>query len=131
MDNLDNKLRILAKSSYWQALYRASQKCSFVSLFENAGTFSGLQVRFLYWLNAYQLLYDELSTFEDSLLTENVIEDNFRCDSYLAYRNKKHEFSWKKHRQEEEMAKRKASRKKPFKHPGKESTIEVDLRREQ
>ena len=130
MVNIDTSLRFLARSNYWQSIYSASKKSN-ISLFENNANFSGIQIKFLYWLQIYSMLYEELSTYEDNRLTENVIKSQFRTDCYLIYRNKKHEFLWRKHRQEEEEAKRKASRKKGFKHPGKESTINVDLRREQ
>lgn len=128
--NIETQLRTLAKSSYWQSLYRASQKSSSISLFDNKENFSGLQVQFLYWLQVYQTLYEELSTFEDEFLTEEVIQNNFRCDCYLIYRNKKYEFLWKKHRQEERHTRAKSNFKKNFKNPGKESIVEVDLRRE-
>ena len=130
MVNIDKSLRKLARSSYWQNLYRASQKCSNISLFSNFSDYSGIQVKFLYWLQTYQMLYDELSTFEDERLTENVIENDFRADAYLIHRNKKHEFLWKKYREDESNSRRKANHKKKFKHPGKESIIKVDLRRE-
>lgn len=130
MVNTDTYLRTLAKSSYWQSLYKASQKCANISLFNNREDFSALQVRFLYWLEVYSLLYEELSTFVDDRLTEKVIANDFRTDAYLAYRNKKYEFLWRKHRQEEKEARLKSRRKKGFTHPGKESLIEVNLRRE-
>ena len=129
MADLDTHLRTLARSNYWQSLYSASKKNN-ISLFENTSNFSGIQIKFLYWIQIYSMLYEELSTYEDKHLTEKVLESNFRTDCYLIYRNKKHEFLWKKHRQEEEEAKIKANRKKNFKHPGKESFINVDLRRE-
>jgi len=130
MVNIDKSLRKLARSNYWQNLYRASQKCSSLSLFSNFKDYSGIQVKFLYWLQVYQMLYDELSTFEDNLLTEQVIENDFRTDAYLMHRSKKQEFLWKKYRQDEADSRRKARRKKGFKNPGKESNISVDLRRE-
>lgn len=127
---LDLQLRNLARSAYWQNLYSASQKCSGIRLFENVSNLSGLQVRFLYWLSTYELLFSELSTHEDDLLTLEVLEDEDRTDAYLIYRNKKHDYLWKKHREEEKNTQLKATRKKGFKHPGKESSINVDLRRE-
>jgi len=129
MIDLDLQLRNLAKSPYWQSLYIASKKSN-IQLFENTSNFSGIQVRLLYWLEVYRGLYEELSTFEDNLLTENVINNNFRCDCYLIYRNKKQEFLWRKYRQEEANSRMKANKKKKFKHPGKESNIQVELRRE-
>jgi len=129
--NLDVELRKLAQTVYWQGLYRASLECSNISLFENTFNYSGLQVRFLYWLSVYKKLYEELSTFEDDSLTEKVIKDIDRCDAYLIHRNKKYEYQWKQHRQTERESRLKNNRKKGFKNPGKESVINVDLRREQ
>lgn len=128
--NIDEELRKLAQTSYWQNLYRASLTCSNISLFENSHNYSGIQVRFLYWLSVYYKLYEESSTFEDESLTEEVIRDIDRCDAYLIYRNKKYSYRWKQHRQSEKEAELKSRRKKGFKHPGKETTINVDLRRE-
>lgn len=128
---LDLQLRNLARSVYWQNIYSASKKCSGVRLFKNTFNYSGLQVRFLYWLSTYDLLFSELSTHEDDLLTSEVLENEYRTDAYLIYRNKKHDYLWKKHREEEKNAQLKATRKKGFKHPGKESLISVDLRREE
>lgn len=126
--NIESKLRNLAKSSYWQSIYKASQKTHGISLFINTNNFSGLQTRFLYWLATYDLLYTELSTHEDDFLTVDVIEDELRADAYLTYRYKKNEYLWKKHRQEEKEIQLKENRK-AFKNPGKETFIPVDLRR--
>jgi hypothetical protein len=128
--NFERKLRILAKSHFWQNLFKASQKCAGIRLFQNPCYFSGLQARFLYWLSTYELLFTELATHEDPLLTEKVLEDDIRTDAYLIYRQKKQDFLWKKHREEERKIQLKTNRKKSFKHPGVESVIDVDLRRE-
>ena len=128
--NLDIELRKLAQTSYWQNLYRASLENSGISLFENKCNYSGLQIRFLHWLSIYKKLFEELATFEDETLTEKTIKDIDRCDAYLVHRNKKYEYQWKKHRQEEKNLEIKNRRKKSFKNPGKESSIHVDLRRE-
>lgn len=129
--SVDSQLRKMAKSSYWQNIYKSCKDCTGIHLFNNNWNFSGLQSRFLYWLSTYDMLYTELSTFEDDLLTENVLKDDIRTDAYLIHRNKKNNFLWKKHRQDEKEAQRKASGKKGYKSPGKESNITVDLRREE
>jgi len=129
IDTIDNKLRRLAKSNHWQNLFQASKKCYGVSLFQNSCNFTGMQVRFLYWLNVYDMLYTELAKHEDSCLTQAVIEDIDRTDAYLIYRNKKQDFLWKKYRREEKLAEHK--NKHPKKHKtGKSQLIDVDLRRE-
>lgn len=131
MIDVDSKIRKLAKSTYWQNIYKSSKECNGIKIFFNEYNFSGKQARFLYWLSTYDMLYTELATYEDELLTKDVLEDEERTDAYLIYRNKKQDFLWKKHRQEEADAQRKANRTKGFKNPGKESTINVDLRREE
>lgn len=129
MYNLDEQLRNLAKSNYWQSLYTSSKDCGWIQLFENEINFSGLQVRFLYWLTVYSMLYDELSRHEDDKLTENVLKDFYRTDAYLYYRNKKNDHLWKQHRINEKL--NEAKQRQPKKHnKGEAKLIEVDLRRE-
>ncbi len=129
--SFETKIRKLAKLNYWQNIYSASKKCSGIQLFENNFNYSGLQTRFLYWLSVYDMLFSELATHEDKLLTFEVLDDNDRTDAYLIYRNKKHDFLWKKHREDEQQSQMKASRKKNFKNPGKETSINIDLRKEE
>jgi len=126
--NIESALRTLAKSNYYQSLYNAAEKIG-LQLFENDKNFSGLQVRFLYWLSVYNKLYEELAIHEDALLTEKVIDSEYRTDCYLTYRNKKYDFQWKKYRQEERAAELKGRNKKRS-SDGKCQTIDVDLRRE-
>jgi len=126
---VEQELRKLAKSNYWQSLYRISKECG-IPLFINNNNFSGLQVRFLHYLQIYDMLYNELLTHEDEYLSEAVIDDFDRTDAYLIYRNKKHDFLWKKHRQEERVAQLKSRNKKAFSKEGKQAVIDVDLRRE-
>lgn len=129
MDHIDKKLRRLAKDSYYQNIYSAFKEGSCIQLFENISNFSGIQIRFLYWCNVYSMLYEELLKHEDKLLTNAVIANDDRTDAYLIYRNKKHDFLWKKHRREEALAKHKS--KHPNKHKdAKPNFVEVDLRRE-
>lgn len=129
LDSLDDKIRKLARSSYWQNLFSASKECANIQLFENTSNFSGLQVKFLYYLAVYDMLFGELAKHEDDYLTKNVIEDNDRTDAYLIYRNKKHDHLWKKYRIDEKLADHKS--KHPSKHKsGKAQLIEVDMRRE-
>jgi len=129
--NIDSKLRKLSVNKNWQSIYGASQKCSDIRLFLNNDNYSGIQIQFLYWLSVYEMLFSELSTYEDKLLTLKVLDDEDRTDAYLIYRNKKHDYLWKKHREEEKQTQLQVNRKKNFKNPGKETSINVDLRREE
>ena len=128
-DLVEEKIRRLAKSTYWQNLYRMSKECANIQLVNNICNFSGLQTRFFYWLSVYNLLYEERTKHEDEYLSEQVINDFDRCDAYLIYRNKKYDHLWKKYRQEEKTAEHKARHPKKHKD-GKSQLIEVDLRRE-
>lgn len=121
-------IRQLARSSYWQGVYNASKENG-IKLFENEKNLSALQVRFLYWLATYSLLYTELATKEDKFLTEKVIDGDIRCDAYLIRRHKKHEALWEKYRREE--VERDIKNKNPKRHKsGKMHVIDVDLRSE-
>ena len=98
--NLEERLRALARSAYWQNLYKASKDNNGIYLFENTTNFSGLQVRFLSCLSLYDLLYSELDRQESVYLDEEMLRDSVRVDAYLYYRKKKQEAEWRKHNQE-------------------------------
>ncbi len=129
MDSTDTKLRKLARSSHWQNLYSSSKEINSVYLFDNTINFSGIQLRFLYWLSIYAMLTEEIMKHEDDWLSKAVIEDDDRTDAYLIYRNKKYDFLWKKHRREEKLAEHKSKHKNKHKS-GQANLIDVDLRRE-
>lgn len=129
MYTLDNKLRALAKSTYYQNLYGVFKDGTGVQLFDNTFNFSGIQVRFIYWCSVYDMLYEELLKHEEKVLTMAVIEDNYRTDAYLVYRNKKHDFLFKKYKREEAQANVKD--KHPNKHKNATpNVIDFELRRE-
>jgi hypothetical protein len=126
--DIENHIRNLAKSSFWQSMYSASKENG-VKLFDNNTNLSALQVRFLYWLGLYSTLYTELVTKEDKYLTEKVLMDDVRTDAYLIHRHKKHEALWEKYRREEVEREIKSSH--PNKHKsGNMNIIDVDLRSE-
>ena len=122
--NVEAKLRKMARSSYWQNIYRASKSGSGLQLFENVTNISGLQNRFLYWLSIYEMLFDELGRYESHYLTESVIIDDDRCDAYLYYRRKKNEQEWKKYNKDKNPP-------KPTHRGNKknQTTFNVDMRR--
>lgn len=84
----DNSLRKMARSSYWQRIYRASKNIGSISLFENTCNLSGIQNLFLHWLETYDILYSELYSKEWDILTEDMIEDDIRCDAFLYWRHR-------------------------------------------
>lgn len=125
--NIDLQLRAMAKSAKYQMLYRASKENG-IHLFNNSFDLSGIQLRFLTWLQIYESLYEDLAQQKD-FISEKKIQDNFRCDCYLTYRKKINEFEWKKQKQEEK--KRQIKERHPKRHQkGNMVPIEVDLRSE-
>lgn len=85
---LEFYIRSLARSPYWQEIYRSSKECSGVHLFDNNTNISGPQYLMLYWLRVYDLLYTELSQKMWQVLDSDVIKDDCRCDAFLYWRKK-------------------------------------------
>lgn len=85
---LEYYIRSLARSSYWQELYRSSKECGGIYLFENQTNISGPQYLMLYWLRVYELLYSELAQKSWQVLDYEVIKDDIRCDAFLYWRKK-------------------------------------------
>ena len=112
--NLDQQIRLLARSSYWQEIYKSSKECSGIRLFENQINFSGLQYLFLYWLKVYNMLYNELYSLEWENLDDKVLKDNDRCDAFLYWRIKYQEKEIRKHKKEERKSKKKGSLNLPI-----------------
>ena len=81
-------LRTLARSSYYQNLYLRAKELNGIYLFENTNQFSKIQLEFLYWISAYNRLYQELA-MENKHLTENMIKDDRLCDCFLIWETKK------------------------------------------
>jgi hypothetical protein len=86
--SIESSIRKLARSSYWQRLYRNSKELNGIKLFYNETDLSGLQIIFIYWLEAYHMLYEELMQKEWENLDTEVIENDIRCDAFLYYRSK-------------------------------------------
>lgn len=126
---MEKEIRKLARSVAFQNLYNASKDCASIHLFNNVNTFSGLQKLILYWVATYSILYQELATLEDKFLTEQVLEDDVRCDAYLIYRKNKQTLFWKNHRREEKVNEIKT--RHPNQHKsGKTSLISTHFYRE-
>ena len=120
MDYID-VIRKLARSTYYQNIYSAAKDVGSIRLFDNQNNYSGLQSLFLYWLKVYDLLYTELSQKEWKYLSEDVINDDCRCDAFLYWRGRNREAELNKNKQEQ-----KANNLK-FSKPGKVSSFDIDL----
>jgi hypothetical protein len=120
--NIESIIRQLARSSYYQNLYSSSKETNAIHLFTNVNNHSGIQSLFLYWLRVYAMLYDDLANKEWPMLTEDVINDNIRCDAFLYYKRKKQEREINKYHQEKQKADMKV------KDPQNTNLFNVDLR---
>lgn len=93
MNNLyiEDPLRTLAKSYYWQAIYhRCKDLPGMIELFENKKDFTNIQLRLLQYLEQISGMYQELAMGE-KLLCEQTINDELRANAYIIYRNKHRE----------------------------------------
>ena len=99
--NLEDKVRALAKSQYWQSIYHSSKECQGINLFDNQTNFSGIQVLFLYWVRVYSLLYEEFYNQEWTNLYVGVIENNVHCDAFLYWRAKELEKRTRQYKEDE------------------------------
>lgn len=82
----NNPLRELARDEYWQTLYSRAKELN-LKLFNNDSDLSKLQIVFLQFLELYSSLYTDLA-MKESLISEEIIADDIRCDAYLTYKRK-------------------------------------------
>lgn len=93
---MNNSLRKLARSRYWQAVYSQSKELGSMQLFTNNKDFTYLQVIFLSWISIYSTLYQDI-TNKEKYINEKIINNDIRCDAYLTYRKTKDDKKEKKH----------------------------------
>jgi len=124
--SLDEEIRKLARSNYWQSMYAISKNRN-IQMFSNVHDLSGPQITMMQWLQIYDVLYLELAQKETVLLTQNVINDNDRCNAYLHIRRMKQEEEMFKLKQDSKISKAKSKHK--FKKNGNVNVIDVDLGR--
>jgi len=104
-------LRKLARSYQWQSLYVRCKEIGSLNLFHNSDDLSEIQRRFLMWLEIYNSLYMDLRMEED-YISEEVIEDDIRCEAYLLYKSR-----------EKKSDKKKGKNKRQVNHEGSHSVI--------
>jgi len=121
--DLEAYIRKLARSPYWQNLYRASKDCAGIHLFKNSYNHSSVQSTMLYWLSIYDMLYSELAKQEWALLTEIVINRDIRTDAFLYARQE----SIKKQIQKNKLEENKRRLKATGKHKGNVTPWKVDM----
>jgi hypothetical protein len=89
--HIEDPIRVLAKSYYWQAVYhRCKDLPGNVELFENNKDFTNIQLRFLQYLEQISGMYQDLAMGE-KLLCDQSINDELRANAYLIYRGKHRE----------------------------------------
>ena len=118
---IEPQIRKLARSTYWQNVYRSAKEIGSIQLFENITNFSGLQSLFLFWLSVYDTLYSELSSKEYKYLDEKVLDSDIRCDAFLYWRSQIKEAEIDKHKREQRES------KLNFREKGKTTTFDVDF----
>ena len=91
-------LRKIAKSNRFQSLYRRAKESGMVRLFVNDCDLSKIQEWFLHYLEIYNLLYKDLAN-KEPYITEEVIQNDIRADSYLFFKSKQKD-NKKKNRRE-------------------------------
>lgn len=82
-------LKKLARSNEQQILYNRAKEVN-IRLFKNDGDLSKVQIWYLYFLELYHVLYQDLNTGED-FISEEVIQDDIRTEAYLLLRKENKE----------------------------------------
>lgn len=80
------KLRILAKSSYWQTVYTGIKDLSGFRLFKNDLNFSSSQLTFINLLSSYNTIFIDIALNE---VGEIVLENPTYEEAYLYYKSNK------------------------------------------
>jgi len=93
-------LKKIAKSDYWQVIYNRAKEIGTLKLFNNDSDLSGIQVFFLYLLQMYNILYQDLAENRD-YISEEVIEDDIRTEAYLLLRKELRDKKRKKNHKRE------------------------------
>jgi hypothetical protein len=83
----EDLLRKLAHSFYYQMIYNRAKELNSIRLFENDTDFTRIQILFLQYLEQISNLYMDLS-MDKPLITEEVINDWIRSESYMLYKTK-------------------------------------------
>lgn len=81
-------LKKIARSDEHQILYNRSKELGTLRLFKNDYDLSRIQILYLYFLELYHVLYQDLNTGED-FISEDIIKDSIRTEAYLLLRKEK------------------------------------------
>ena len=83
---MNNPLRTLARSVYWQNLYARAKELN-LQLFENTSDFGKLQMTLLQWSEIYHSIYVDIGSGE-KLMNYKRMDDDMLVDAYLVYKDK-------------------------------------------
>ena len=78
-------LQKLARSNEHQILFNRIKEIGSLKFFYNDSDLSRLQIYYLYFLEMYSMLYNDLNSGEE-FITEEIIEDSIRVEAYLLFR---------------------------------------------
>lgn len=84
---MNNPLRDLARSPYWQNMYRTSKELK-IKLFVNDSELSRLQIVFLSFLNLYDSIYTDIASDDSGLMNYERIKDDMIVDAYILTKRK-------------------------------------------
>lgn len=119
--DIEQNIRKLARSTFYQNIYKSAKEIGSMQIFENTTNFSGIQSLFLFWLGVYEVLYSELAQKEWKYLDEKVIEDDIRCDAFLYWRGQQRDAELNKHKREQKV------NDLNFKNKGAVTTFDIDF----
>lgn len=81
-------LRKLARSVKYQNLYARAKELNNVQIFKNNSDFTYLQDVFMYYIELYYSL-NKLIADKEEYISEDVLNDWIRIESYILWRDKK------------------------------------------
>lgn len=81
-------LQNLCKSNEHQIYYHRVKEIGSLRLFDNDRDLSKLQIMYLYYLELFSVLFQDLN-MQEQYISEEVINDPIRREAYLLYRKEK------------------------------------------
>ena len=118
--NFLEKIRALAKTTYYQTLYKEAGPLH-LQLFNNSKDLTYLQIIFLNYLNFYQILIEETASKD---ISPEVLKDVIYEDAYMTYRR---ESAVEKKKDKEPSTDKK--RERPLKPGARKDSWSIQMRK--
>lgn len=99
---MNNPIRTLARSPYWQNLYARSKDLK-LNLFNNISDFSKTQLVLLQWSEIYHNLYIDIASGEN-YINEEILKSDILVDAYLVYKTNKQKSKGKNKKKQEKVS---------------------------